>query len=114
MKQTVGTCGVCGGEVTVPTVYWSVIPPKPTCEQCGAVISAGPVLPMRPAPQYRTTDLYLEDNSGDGHRRVNISLTPEAHETGKALAKQNNRNFSSFLEILIEHEATRQAKGTQP
>lgn len=49
--RVVGKCGICGGRVTVPTVFWSVVPPKPTCESCGAVVDETaflPTLPMRP------------------------------------------------------------------
>ena len=46
---TVGTCGLCGGQVTVPGVWQSIIPPVPTCEACGASVAEhGPVLPMNP------------------------------------------------------------------
>ena len=46
---TVGTCGLCGGRVTVPGVWQSIIPPVPTCESCGASVAEhGPVLPMNP------------------------------------------------------------------
>jgi len=50
-KRTIGKCSICGGEVTVPDVFWSVIPPRPQCEQCGAYASrtAGlPTVPMSP------------------------------------------------------------------
>lgn len=52
-KQTLGTCGNCGGAVTVDTIFFSVIPPKPRCESCGAspVECHGPVIPMQPAPK---------------------------------------------------------------
>lgn len=51
-KQIIGTCGICGGRVTVPSPYWSVIPPVPSCESCGAQVAQhGPVLPMNPAPR---------------------------------------------------------------
>lgn len=52
MKHTVGTCGNCGGAVTVPMVFHSVIPPTPRCEACGAHPKQGhgPVIEMeRPA-----------------------------------------------------------------
>lgn len=50
--QTIGTCGNCGGRVTVPTFYHSIIPPVPSCESCGATVAQhGPVLPMQPAPR---------------------------------------------------------------
>lgn len=47
-EQVIGTCSLCGGPVTVPTVIWSVVPPSPTCQRCGAVQrqSYGPVIPM--------------------------------------------------------------------
>lgn len=50
MKEIVGTCGNCGGPVTVPVVWHGINPPRPTCDQCGAhpVQSFGPVLPMAP------------------------------------------------------------------
>lgn len=54
MRATVGTCSLCGGRVTVPDVWMSIIPPTPTCEQCGAVAAEhGPVIPMRPAQPVR-------------------------------------------------------------
>ena len=55
MKSTVGTCGNCGGPVTVPTVWMGVIPPTPTCEHCGAIPAAahGPVLPMQQPAKIR-------------------------------------------------------------
>ncbi len=50
MTRTIGTCSVCGGRVTVPDMWGGVVPPSPTCEQCGAVAAShGPVIPMRPA-----------------------------------------------------------------
>jgi len=50
-NYTIGTCSLCGGPVKIARVYMSVIPPTPTCVQCGAVSAAphGPVIPMRPA-----------------------------------------------------------------
>lgn len=35
-KAIIGTCSICGGTVSVPTVFHSVTPPVPTCESCGA------------------------------------------------------------------------------
>lgn len=56
MNTTIGTCGACGGPVTVPSVWMGVIPPVPTCERCGrqAANGYGPKIPMQddaPAPQ---------------------------------------------------------------
>lgn len=46
--SVVGTCSLCGGMVTVPTVWFGVAPPIPICQQCGAHAAAhGPVIPMR-------------------------------------------------------------------
>jgi hypothetical protein len=48
-KKTIGSCGICGGAVTVPDPWWGVVPPTPTCEECGAEAAPpGPVIPMRP------------------------------------------------------------------
>ena len=48
MDTTVGTCGNCGGAVTVPAAWYATIPPTPTCVRCGAAakMQHGPVLPM--------------------------------------------------------------------
>jgi hypothetical protein len=35
-QQVVGRCSLCGGSVTIPTFYHSVVPPTPTCQSCGA------------------------------------------------------------------------------
>ena len=52
-EKIVGTCGNCGGPVTLPTVWWSVIPPVPRCRQCGATpkSSYGKTIPMNPFPK---------------------------------------------------------------
>jgi len=48
MKTTIGTCSICGGAVTVPSVWMGIIAPEPTCERCGAVAAShGPTIPMR-------------------------------------------------------------------
>ncbi|MEK6860506.1 MAG: hypothetical protein AABY07_00915 [Nanoarchaeota archaeon] len=54
-KQIIGCCSICGGEVTVPFDFWSIIPPVPTCENCGAVMNQEQeleVIPMRPAKKW--------------------------------------------------------------
>lgn len=52
-KVVLGTCSLCGGPVSVPAVWHGIVPPKPRCEQCGAVKADeyGEVIKMRPAPQ---------------------------------------------------------------
>jgi hypothetical protein len=56
-KATIGTCGLCGGRVSVPTIWMGIIPPVPMCEECGAVAKPnyGPTLPMEPPRQLRWT-----------------------------------------------------------
>ncbi len=55
---TVGSCSICGGRVSVPLVWWGVVPPIPQCDSCGAVEASphGPVIQMQPrAPTFTTT-----------------------------------------------------------
>lgn len=66
--HTCGTCSICSGPVTVPNVWYGVIPPTPTCQRCGAipVESHGPVIPMQPGPRWiTTTTLYVTSNASD-------------------------------------------------
>lgn len=58
---TIGTCSICGGRVSVPTIYFSVVPPTPTCENCGATaLPSGPVIPMRGRSFDFTTVTFTE------------------------------------------------------
>lgn len=34
--QIIGKCSNCGGKVAIPYLWYGVIPPKPTCQKCGA------------------------------------------------------------------------------
>ena len=66
--QTVGTCSLCGGPVQVPHVFWSVIPPVPTCADCGAVARrCGPVIDMEPRRTHTFT--LTADTSEEARRR---------------------------------------------
>lgn len=49
-KTTIGSCSLCGGPVSVPTIWHGIYPPRPQCERCGALAaqSFGPVIPMEP------------------------------------------------------------------
>jgi len=62
----VGTCSLCGGPVCVPTIWMSVVPPTPTCANCGAMEDRrpnyGPVIPMVPTNNTRWTPDH--DNKG--------------------------------------------------
>lgn len=35
--SVIGACSLCGGNVTLPSVWAGVIAPVPTCNKCGAV-----------------------------------------------------------------------------
>jgi excisionase family DNA binding protein len=63
-KITIGACSICSGPVSVPAVWHGIIPPRPTCEWCGAikVDDCGPVLPMIPNSQ--RTIIKITDNTG--------------------------------------------------
>lgn len=56
--NTCGTCSICGGAVTVPSIWGAVIPPIPTCQQCGAipVETHGPVIKMQPVRRIVVTN----------------------------------------------------------
>ena len=55
-RTVVGTCSICGGPVSCPSVWWSIITPVPTCEHCGAVSAQhGPVIPMKKKDYYVST-----------------------------------------------------------
>ena len=47
-QHIIGTCSRCGGPVSVPNIWGGVIPPVPTCQNCGAVkrTKYGPVIDM--------------------------------------------------------------------
>lgn len=50
MTRSIGTCGLCSGPVTVPSIWMGVYPPTPRCSHCGAIPlhAHGPRLPMQP------------------------------------------------------------------
>ena len=51
-KTIMGKCSLCGGYVTVPTVWHGIYPPTPTCDSCGATKKDNlPVIPMDPPKQ---------------------------------------------------------------
>lgn len=53
MNDTVGTCSLCGGRVSVPRNWMATTPPIPTCESCGATKKQphGDVVEMNPLPR---------------------------------------------------------------
>jgi len=71
--RVVGRCSQCGGVVSVPTVFLSVVPPVPTCEQCGAVMNRAanlPVVPTVPMGQPRGDRWFKRFGSGDDPREA--------------------------------------------
>lgn len=53
--NVIGACSICGGSVTVPKAWMSVIPPVPECQRCHAIArSPGPVIEMKPRPRPMT------------------------------------------------------------
>ena len=68
--QTVGTCSICGGRVTVPTICHCIYPPVPSCEACGATAAEvhGPVIDMKPSD--KTTTTWSDSTSDFGSFKV--------------------------------------------
>lgn len=60
---TVGTCGNCGGPVTMPGVWHCILPPQKTCSVCGAIAAEyGSVIPMQTAPTTgRIPNVWITD-----------------------------------------------------
>lgn len=54
----IGTCGNCGGRVTVPTVWMGIYPPTPRCESCGKSPKEkhGPVIEMEDCNKHERTN----------------------------------------------------------
>lgn len=52
MDKQIGTCGVCGGQVTEPTIWHGIYPPVPRCLSCGRTPNTGKTrtLPMNNDP----------------------------------------------------------------
>lgn len=60
----IGTCGICGGPVSIPAIWFGVVPPDASCERCGAVPKNqyGPVLPMESRRQTETKTKTAADS----------------------------------------------------
>lgn len=49
MSYVLGSCSICGGDVTMPNAWYSTKPPVPTCASCGAKAKPSlPVIEMQP------------------------------------------------------------------
>jgi hypothetical protein len=46
----IGSCSICGGNVTVPDTWYGINPPVPRCDSCGAIKRTRPVIDMEPVP----------------------------------------------------------------
>lgn len=76
MKKVLGRCSLCGGSVTVPVIWYGIVPPDPTCESCNATAALGPVIPMSHGPKVQTVistavpkdEIWLTDREGNGVR----------------------------------------------
>jgi hypothetical protein len=69
MQTCLGTCGICGGRVSVPTAWYGTQLPAPACETCGAKArnAYGPVIDMVPQPKaklFGLTDMIPPDYFG--------------------------------------------------
>lgn len=84
--KTIGKCSLCGGAVTVPAVWFGVVPPTPTCQKCGAISdeNPGPVIPMRPAPKVftSTTIIVTPDPEVVTTTTIIVPAEPEPGSTG--------------------------------
>jgi len=72
---TVGTCGVCGGPVCIPSAWYGINPPPKQCSVCGAIAkeSYGPVLPMQER-QYNLVETKTSTNTQRVEMRLDISV----------------------------------------
>jgi hypothetical protein len=49
----------------------------------------------------------MQESETAGRKRVTITMDEEIHALGKGLAEKDRRDFSRFIETLIENEAVR-------
>lgn len=56
MIRIIGRCSICGGNVTLPTFFASIVPPVPTCQSCGAT-------PVQPTINMERRKLTPEEDS---------------------------------------------------
>ena len=64
----IGSCSLCGGPVTVPTVWHCILPPVATCAKCGATKAddpALPVVPMVPPSRHHSVSTRTATHTGD-------------------------------------------------
>lgn len=68
-RAVLGTCSVCGGPVSIPTLWEKPTPPVPICERCGAIKMDryGPVIPMIPRTSVKEPDFLDPTLSNINH-----------------------------------------------
>jgi len=71
--RVVGKCSQCGGLVTLPEYFHSVVAPVPTCISCGATVDEYdnlPILPTKPIRPWRKQPYrrWPTRNDEDRHR----------------------------------------------
>lgn len=89
MDKEIGQCSLCGGSVTVPSVWCGIKPPVPTCQSCGATARAsGPVIPMNPPRQPQRLKDWKEMLNHRDSRKVSDYLAFEQKGSGnRAIGK---------------------------
>lgn len=78
-----GKCSLCGGTVSVPTMWMGIYPPVPTCQSCAA------------------TDARF---SPDGKREIELPVIPMRHPDGQGRPKP------SLWDILIGTKGPREPR----
>lgn len=61
--SVVGTCSLCSGAVTVPSIWMGIYPPTPKCSACGAHPKNphGPTIEMEPSHGQPTNTPLMSD-----------------------------------------------------
>lgn len=92
-KQTCGKCGNCGGRVTVDTIYWPTVPPKPQCERCYAYAAEdfGPTIPMESSPCREASNKWFDIATYYGTTRFNLVTDDSIARNAFAIFQTNNK-----------------------
>lgn len=90
MDHTIGTCLLCGGRVSIPHSYMSVVPPQPTCQRCGACMKQphGQVIEMTPRKICSEADETVREALAAAFKRV--SNLAEAERAGERIGDLMN------------------------
>lgn len=106
-KQTVGTCGNCGGKVSVDTIYWSIVPPRPQCERCGSFAAEdyGPVIQMEPKPLSGASNKWYEvtvrfDTNDCVPKTTFFPITPAVNTKTTYYRTDSDTQFTSVSTLI--------------